>query len=759
MHIALNFQSLSWVDQTMEFFSGITNIAGNAFEHCYTCIGNLIGQLCPTPPRILNLMVTEVCDSRCKMCNIWTRKQEKELAPSELAAILDDPLFHNLEYIGVSGGEPTLRMDLPEIFRVITQKSSVSGTGLITNAIQFQSVIDRVEKCYKICSDADVSFNVMVSLDGIGQVHDMVRGNEGNFASALKVIRHIRDNTDIPISIGCTIIKQNVWFLDEVLEFCLQENVYGRFRIAEYINRLYNDNLKNSIRNFNHDERYQIALFFSKLEYQYEKNINVKATYRNIRQMIFEGKPRQTGCPYLNDAVGLDSRGNLIYCSPKSPVLGSCLKESAKKLYKQNSHVRRAIAKNHCGNCIHDYHAVPTREYVSQEEEEAHIRSYLSVERALEEAVKTPSAEPMSLDWSDFKKVFVLGWYGTETAGDKAILADIVHRLKEANLAVEIFVSSLYPFVTKRTLLELGMSDIRIVKTYSRSFLSKCERVDAVVMGGGPLMSIDTLGFVLSAFSAARKAGVPTILEGCGVGPLVGDRYVLSVKEILRLSTQIKVRDSASLAWIMEHADRNDAICTEDPAVGYVQRWKNQSSHLAQSGMSSTYFPCFLRELTTEYSRELGTDRFIMFKKQVEDGLGQLVLFIREKTGLKPLFVPMHTFVVGKDDREFARRFSRTYLREGEYESCSKVYSPQEILSIMMRSRLNVCMRFHSVVFAETLRKPFIAIDYTGGGKIKGYLQDKGKEDHIIDRSHLAVGSWTSMVNRVLSNYGYALGG
>ena len=49
-----------------------------------------------------------------------------------------------------------------------------------------------------------------------------------------------------------------------------------KFRVAEFIDRLYNEDLNASIKNFDDDEKYNIALFFFKLEHTYEKDISVK---------------------------------------------------------------------------------------------------------------------------------------------------------------------------------------------------------------------------------------------------------------------------------------------------------------------------------------------------------------------------------------------------------------------------------------------------------------------------------------------------
>ena len=89
--------------------------------------------------------------------------------------------------------------------------------------------------------------------------------------------------------------------------------------------------------------------------------------------------------------------------------------------------------------------------------------------------------------------------------------------------------------------------------------------------------------------------------------------------------------------------------------------------------ISNGYLTCFLRELTTEYSGEMASDDFGKFINNFEDGLGKMILFLREKTGLKPLFVPMHTFVIGKDDRSFDRRFAKKYVCDGKYEICNRV--------------------------------------------------------------------------------------
>jgi len=699
-------------------------------------------------PRTLNFMVNDICNSRCKMCNVWKRKKEKELTPEELRSILADPLFSELEYVGVSGGEPTLRSDLDQMFvAFVSSVKSLKGIGLITNALNRENVLGSIDKVAVICKQHDVPFNVMVSLDGIGPVHDSVRGREGSFDSAVHVLRHLRDETDIPVSIGCTIIKENIWYVDDVLQFCRDENIHGRFRIGEFIDRLYNEDLNDQIRNFDDDERYQLALFFSKVCYSYESAPTIRATYSSIIDVISEALPRSSGCPYRHSAISMDCTGNILYCSPKSPKVGSSLEKSAYEIYFTNLGIRQEIIDRYCSSCIHDYHDAPSPLFLDAEAHRAEWTEKLSISNALKLA-KTIVRPPVIAENYVPKKALIIGWYGTETSGDKAILDEIIFHLRERHQDVQITVASLYPFVTKRTLKELKREDICVVATYSDTFLETCRNADAVIMGGGPLMGMEPLGFVLAAFSEASKVGVPTVIEGCGIGPIHEDAHITALKEILRLASIVRVRDTESLAWIYQNTDRRDAICMDDPAAGFVLRNKRAMSSSPQQTIA-----CFLRQITNEYMDDMSIDEFQSFRQKFEEELGKLVRYMNVTTGLKLLLMPMHTFAVGNDDRDFARNFAREHLVGCDYTIGDRIYSPQDILLTMQKSRLSLCMRFHSVLFADVLNIPYIPIDYTGGGKTMAFLKDRDKLEKYIDRKTVAEGSWQGQVDRVLSGY------
>jgi MoaA/NifB/PqqE/SkfB family radical SAM enzyme/polysaccharide pyruvyl transferase WcaK-like protein len=723
-----------------------------------------LGQIFPMKPHTLNLLVNDVCNSRCQMCLIWQQKKNKEMTSDELVKVLNDDLFSELKYIGVSGGEPTLRPDLPELFEVIcSKKPKIAGTGIITNGIIETHVKERIIASAEVCRKYDVGFNVMISLDGIGEVHDTVRGRKNNFESAISLLRFFHNKTQIPTSFGCTITSTNAMYVDELLDFAKLEGLYGRFRVAEYIQRLYNDGQTDFIRSFDDKTLYHLALFFFRAEHDYEVNPIFQRTYRNIREMLVEGKPRKIGCPYQARAVVLTARGELLYCAPKSPTLGDALTASASKLYFSNVAKRKEILQNDCDNCIHDYHMPPTfRETLSNYLEDRRRSKYSCVnllELASKQIKKRQIIENVSSLSSS--KVLIVGWYGTETAGDKAILWAVVDKLRSRpNAPNSIYISSLYPFISQWTIKEMNLDNVSIVETYSKEFEAVCDEVDEVVVGGGPLMDIEPLNHILYAFIRAARNKAITRVEGCGVGPLNNALYVNVVAEIFRLSDCVMLRDQASANFSLQKFPMPRLTVVPDPATDYVHYIKKSGDldkGLPLLSSLKKNVSCFLREWSTEYSGSLSEIEFTATKQAFESQLAQLIMAIAQVKNLGIHLLPMHTFHVGGDDRVFNRQFAQKLSglavkqqMQPSVDFARSTVSPLQILQSMYRAELSVCMRFHSVLFAETLGVPYLAIDYTNGEKIKAFLESKGKLDRLISLQDIALGRWKNRLKELL---------
>ncbi|MBZ9787857.1 polysaccharide pyruvyl transferase family protein [Psychroflexus sp. CAK57W] len=670
-------------------------------------------------PTVLNLNINDSCNSKCTMCNIWKRDEELEISPDQLKTVLSDDLYSDLQHVGVTGGEPTLREDLPDVYqKIIEAVPNIKGLSIITNAIIEEDVKKRIFDVKQVCDNHGVQFSAMVSIDGVGKAHDNVRGTKGNFKKAISVYKYLKDELKIPVSFGCTISKINVWDADDLLFYAKQNGMYGRFRVAETINRLYNQNRGKVIRNFDNDESYNLLLFYEKLKHSYETDSTYKRTYSSI-QNILQGGDRLIGCPYHNKGIVLGSKGQLSYCAPKSKEIGNALEQSSQEIYEEQFAEKKRILKENCSSCIHDYHAPITEREISLQNNEKFYAKYLKIEQSKKIVAmarwirKIPKTDSLT-------RIFIVGWYGTETVGDKAILAGIINYYKsEFNNEVEFVIGSLFPFVTKRTCYELSIN-AKVVSTKTFELFAYAKSSDIVVMGGGPLMDINELYVPLLGFKVAKAYGKKTIVFGCGIGPLKFEKFKNAVKDILLLSDEIKLRDHKSIEIAKSYGITTEIEFFGDPAKKYLQAISENLSIEKENIIT-----CYLRDWTFEYF--VGTqEAFAIEKNKFEESLAGLIKKqAKEKNVERIEFHHMHNFVIGNDDRDFSRYFIEKYFRDDKRIYINKKLSTVDnIAHSMKKSRLNICMRFHSVLFAHTLETDFIAIDYTLGGKIHAYLKD-----------------------------------
>ncbi len=140
------------------------------------------------------------CNLRCRMCPFWRRKDEKLLTVDEEVLIFKSLEKAGVLFIGFEGGEPLLRRDIDQILEEAYKRFH---TSLVSNGWLLK------EKAKSISEYLDYLF---VSIDGIGEVHDKIRGIPGSFDRAIEGIREAVKY--IPVSISFTITNDNY---DQVL--------------------------------------------------------------------------------------------------------------------------------------------------------------------------------------------------------------------------------------------------------------------------------------------------------------------------------------------------------------------------------------------------------------------------------------------------------------------------------------------------------------------------------------------------------------
>jgi polysaccharide pyruvyl transferase WcaK-like protein len=338
------------------------------------------------------------------------------------------------------------------------------------------------------------------------------------------------------------------------------------------------------------------------------------------------------------------------------------------------------------------------------------------IERAFQ-AGRQASSTPITPE-----RILLCGWYGTETLGDKAILGGVIDVVRRRWPAVAIDLASLEPYVSRMTVRQ--MPDLRIerVLNLGEAFASvAAAQYRAVAIAGGPLMSsIPWCTHLLEIFAAAKQAGSKCLIAGCGIGPLYVDYRNAAIKHLLELADEVVLRDrgSAQIARDVLEVERKCEVAL-DPAFVWIRR-RSKSS-----GRDSKQILLALRDWPIE---EFAARMERTYAEQIKAAYEkQLILMIDEMLRIDPTLrlVPfcMHKYAVGGDDRIFYRRLL-TQFPDILSRLDNRHRTPLEDLHLITRSRAVLAMRFHSVVFSLATNTPFLAVDYTLGGKIAGLLGD-----------------------------------
>ena len=155
------------------------------------------------------LALTYNCNARCTMCDIWKIKNSPELNLEDLAKLPD-----SLRDVNLSGGEPFLRRDLDQIVGVV--KKTCPNARLVISSNGFLTpVIDKMmDKILAIAPDIGVA----ISIDGMGEMHNEMRGIPGGFDRCMETIKVLKKKGMTNLRLAFTITERNVEHFPKVYD-------------------------------------------------------------------------------------------------------------------------------------------------------------------------------------------------------------------------------------------------------------------------------------------------------------------------------------------------------------------------------------------------------------------------------------------------------------------------------------------------------------------------------------------------------------
>ena len=209
------------------------------------------GLASPGMPLNLTFSLTNVCQSRCKTCNIWElykihpEKRNEELTLEEI-----EKIFRSMGHIyvfNVSGGEPFLRSDITEIIAAACRLLSPGVVHIPTNAIAGDLIERKTIEILKVLKNScpQTQLTIKPSLDHIGDKHDEIRGVPGNFKKVLDVFHRLKElqsnYANFHVELGTVISRWNVGEVQKIAQYVTNLGVDSyRNEIAEQRSEMFN---------------------------------------------------------------------------------------------------------------------------------------------------------------------------------------------------------------------------------------------------------------------------------------------------------------------------------------------------------------------------------------------------------------------------------------------------------------------------------------------------------------------------------------
>ena len=313
------------------------------------------------PTSIANFAVTYRCDGRCETCNIWRMESpgRGEMSAADVRGLFEANrgFLRDVRSIQITGGEPFLRGDLPELVSAIHGQIPRCAYWIPTNGMTLRTV----EKTAEMLESLEGSgLGISVSIDGLEEAHDETRGVEGGFRRALETLEGLsslrEERRGLSLSVGMTVTQRNHGDVLGVADLARRFGADFTFRPANR-SEIYYRNPDEDLIPASVADRILPAIQGIGRGLLRERGLRASATTLRYMQgaldYIRDPGRRSLRCSAASDSFFLDPYGNVYPCIFMDGPLGNALEKPLREIWGSGeaAEARRIIGSGGCPNC------------------------------------------------------------------------------------------------------------------------------------------------------------------------------------------------------------------------------------------------------------------------------------------------------------------------------------------------------------------------------------------------------------------------
>ncbi len=287
------------------------------------------------------LSVTMLCNSRCIHCDIW-KNRGMDFLPVDIYKKLPS----TLQMVDITGGEPFLRNDIPEIVRVIRSTCPKTRVLITTNGF----LPAKIKKYIGAIVAADPHIALRLSLDGWGKTHEKVRGIPHAFEKVMETIAIVKEAGVKDIGLTFTLMKINQHELKKVYDYCRKQGLSFSLNVV-HDSPIYFGTGKRALQPKPADVKKDFEYLFAQQMKSVHPKDWGKAWFNRYSYEYMLHHRRPLPCGAGENFFYMDPFANIFMCQIKNWPIGNLQKQSFEQIWSSKPKQKFLPAARSCHDC------------------------------------------------------------------------------------------------------------------------------------------------------------------------------------------------------------------------------------------------------------------------------------------------------------------------------------------------------------------------------------------------------------------------
>jgi Fe-coproporphyrin III synthase len=325
-------------------------------------------------PRLLTHIVTFRCNARCVMCDSWRKEGDGDMTVDQIESVYRQ--LPKLHAVRLTGGEPFVRTDFAQIAGLAERYLQPAFLHITSNGF----LTERIVRFCELRSHK-VPLSLLISIDGVGDKHNQVRGRRDAWEQSMATIRALgprQSELGIRLAVNQTVVdaesaRHYTALRDLLRPFGVRNQVVVAYEASATYSLTRETTIEprapGSFTTFGQLERPELEALFDELErdldhYPAPERAAKRYYLAGIRGRLLDGAPSPNPrCVALNAHLRLFPNGDVPTCQFNTRRVGNLTSQSFEEIWRSEAVAQQRRWVRACPGCWAECEVLPNAIY------------------------------------------------------------------------------------------------------------------------------------------------------------------------------------------------------------------------------------------------------------------------------------------------------------------------------------------------------------------------------------------------------------